>query len=420
MRAEIIFTGTELLNGQVLNTHGRYLGEKLSKMGVETLLHIAVGDSRERMTEVFCSALLRSDLIIITGGLGPTTDDLTKEVVAEVLGLSMVLDEAVLEKVRSYFITRGRSIPECIRKEAFFPEGARLFDNPVGSAPGILIERNTKKIICLPGPPKELIPTFEGFVPAYLVKSLGQGEVTLTALFRLTGLTEPDVQDILSDLCLAENPGIAFLAMPGEVQVRISARAAEPEAKRLVAELAEKVEARLGGYIFARDEDVPEELVGSLLLGRGLTIGLAESCTGGLIAGRLTAVPGSSHYLLGGVVAYSNMVKEKVLGVPAQILERYGAVSKQTALLMAKGARDLIGSDLGLSVTGIAGPDGGSDEKPVGLVYIALADRTDAWCGKFNFAGRRESIRRGVSNMALNMVKLYLSDKENMSTLKRS
>ena len=410
MKAELIFTGTELLTGHVLNTHGHYLGQQLSKVGIDVILHTTVGDCRERMKEVFRHSLSRSDLIIITGGLGPTTDDLTKEVIAEVLGLPMVLDELTLEKVRAYFIERGRSVPECISREAFFPEGTRLFNNPVGSAPGILLEQLSKLIICLPGPPIELIPTFERFVPAYLAKSVGLGEVTWSFLVKLTGLTEPDVQDILSDLCTTENPGIAFLAKPGEVHVRITAKAADQaEAKSMVNELAEKVQSRLAEYIFGQDQDVLEEVVGKLLLEKGLTVALAESCTGGLIAERLTSIPGSSRYLLGGIVAYNNVVKEKILGVSGQILEQYGAVSEQTALAMAKGAHEITGADLGLSVTGIAGPDGGSPEKPVGLVYIALSDGTFNICKKFNFAGRRESVRLATSNTALNMVKLYLT-----------
>jgi len=410
MKAEIIFTGTELLTGHVLNTHGQYLGEQLTKIGIEVILHTAVGDCRESMTEVFRHALSRSDLIIITGGLGPTTDDLTKEVIAEVLGLPMLLDELTLQKLRAYFIDRDRSVPECIDKEAFFPEGARLFNNPVGSAPGILLEQLSKLIVCLPGPPIELIPTFEGFVPAYLEKLVGRGEMTWSTLFKLTGLTEPDVQDVLKDLCTTENPSIAFLAKPGEVHVRITAKATNrAEAKIIVNELAEKVQTRLTDYVFGRDKDVLEEVVGNLLVGKGLTVALAESCTGGLIAERLTSVPGSSRYLLGGIVAYNNQVKKKILGVSSNILEQYGAVSEQTALAMAKGAREITGADLGLSVTGIAGPDGGSPEKPVGLVYIALADGTVNICRKFNFSGRRESVRLATSNMALNMVKLYLS-----------
>lgn len=383
MRAEIIITGTELLTGEVINTNAQYLGQQLSQLGVEVILHTTVGDCWKRMAEVFRQALGCSDVIITTGGLGPTTDDLTKETVAEVLELPMTLDEA-----------------------------ARVLTNPVGTAPGVLLEYQEKLIICLPGPPFELIPTFATSVIPYLSKLVGRSKWTISRLFKLTGISESVVQDRLKDLCLLENPHISFMAKPGEVHVRITGNAEEPDKPpKMVDELAEKVHTRLESFIFGVDNEVLEDVVGNLLAETGSTIALAESCTGGLISARLTEIPGSSRYLLGGVVAYDNKVKEEILQVPRHVLENRGAVSEQTAVAMAQGVRKLIGADFGLAVTGIAGPGGGSLEKPQGLVFIALAAPDSTGCRKFLFPGERAAVRQGTANAALNMVRLYLLDK---------
>ncbi|WP_066635412.1 competence/damage-inducible protein A [Desulfolucanica intricata] len=409
MRAEIIFTGTELLIGQVLNTHAQFLGRQLSQMGIEVTLHTTVGDCWKKMAEVFRQGLERSDLIITTGGLGPTTDDLTKETIAEVLGLPMLLDNEVLENMRTYFIKRGMTMPESITKQAYFPQGSRVLTNPVGTAPGVLLEYNEKIIINLPGPPFELIPTFETSVIPYLSELSGRGKITRFRSFKLTGIAESVVQDHLKDLCRQENPNIAFLAKPGEVYVRITAKANNPEeTDTIVNEMAEKVRSRLGEYIFAVNEEVIEEVVGNLLAEKGLTIALAESCTGGLITARLTNVPGSSRYLLGGIVAYNNNVKEKLLGVPGYILKNNGAVSRQTAVAMAQGVCKIMDSNFGLAVTGIAGPGGGTPEKPQGLVYIALTTPDGTCCRKFYFPGERSAVRQGTVNAALNMVRTNL------------
>lgn len=409
VQAEIICTGTELLRGEVLNTHLQYLGRKLTALGIEVVLHVTVGDDWSRMRAVLSDSLQRSDLIVTTGGLGPTTDDLTKETVAEVLGLDMYFDEAAFLQMKEFFRRRGAEMPDSIAKQAYFPVGSRILPNPVGTAPGVLIEKNEKIIVLLPGPPVELQQIFESSVIPFLQKLSRPGPVVLSRVFKLTGISELAVQDRLRDLGGQGNPGLAYVAKPGEVHVRITARGnTEAEAQALLQELAEKVRERVAGYIFGTDDEVLEEVVGRLLKEKGLTLAIAESCTGGMISSRLTDVPGSSQYFMGTVVAYDNRIKESLLQVPAQILATAGAVSRETAVAMAEGVRRMTGADLGLAVTGIAGPGGGSAEKPVGLVYIALTSEDGTCCREFRFPGMRVGVRRGAVNAALNMVRLYL------------
>lgn len=409
MKAELIFTGTELLLGYILNTHAQYLGIKLSGMGIETHISTTVGDNRETMASVLRQSLDRSDLVIITGGLGPTTDDITAEVVAEVLGLPLDLDQESLSAIKRIFRSRGITMPESNVKQAYFPRGSRILPNSVGTAPGAVIEFKRKTVMMLPGPPHELMPMFEDAALPYLCAKAAGSEVILYSVFKLTGISESAVQDLLNDLGGQGNPGIAYMAKPGEIQVRLSARAAEIiQAEKLLAEFAGKVMSRVEKYIFACDEGVLEDLVGKLLLERGLSIGVAESCSGGLIAARLTDIPGSSAYFRGGVVSYSNEMKNRVLGVANEILARFGAVSRETAEAMAAGVRVITGSDLGLAVTGIAGPAGGTAAKPRGLVYIALAAGDSTICREHHFPGARMAVRQGTVNASLNMVRQYL------------
>ncbi|MGB9802871.1 competence/damage-inducible protein A [Desulfofundulus sp.] len=409
MQAEFIFTGTELLLGEVLNTHAQYLGQQMAARGIEVVLHTTVGDDWDRLARALEDALGRADLIIVTGGLGPTTDDLTKDTVARVLGLPMVIDEPTLQRLQEFMASRGATVSGSMARQACFPAGARVLPNPAGTAPGALLEHRGRVIILLPGPPRELKAMFETSVAPYLDSLGNRGTVTRTRLLKVTGISESGVQELIGDLGGQGNPGIAYVAKPGEVHVRISARAADgAAADQMVNGLLEKVRERLADYVFGMDEDVLEEVVGRLLAEKGLTCALAESCTGGLTAARLTSIPGSSAYFLGGVVAYDNRVKEKVLGVPAGVLQTHGAVSRQVALAMAEGVRSLTGAHLGLSITGIAGPGGGTPAKPVGLTYIALAAPDGTSYREFRFPGHRQAVRQGAANAALNMIRLYL------------
>ncbi|MBE3586286.1 competence/damage-inducible protein A [Desulfofundulus thermocisternus] len=409
MQAELIFTGTELLLGEVLNTHAQYLSQQMAALGIEVILHTTVGDNWDRLAEAFEIALRRADLIVITGGLGPTSDDLTKDIVARVLGLPMLPDGQTLQLLREFVDRRGSSLSESMVRQAYFPAGARVLPNPAGTAPGALLEYQGRIIILLPGPPRELKAIFEASVVPYLISLGNRGMVTRTRLLKITGISESEVQERIGDLGGQGNPGIAYLARPGEVHVRISAQAPSVAvADRMIDELLEKVRQRLADYVFGMDDEVLEEVVGKLLVKKGLTCALAESCTGGLVAARLTSIPGSSAYFWGSVVAYDNRVKEKVLGVPAGVLETHGAVSRPAAIAMAEGVRNLMGTHLGLSVTGIAGPGGGTPVKPVGLTYIALATAEGTTCQEFHFPGHRQAVRQGAANAALNMIRLHL------------
>jgi len=412
LKAELIFTGSELIQGRVLNSNAQYLGRRLSEINIEVTLHITVGDNFEKLGQVVRQALERADLIIITGGLGPTTDDLTKETVAQVLGIPMVLDEKSLAGIREFFQHRGMPMPESNSKQAYFPQGATILPNTRGTAPGVLIEKGNKIIALLPGPPHELTAMFENSLVPLLSKRAGAGAVTRSKTVKVTGISESSVQDLIKDLGGQGNPGITYLARPGQVQVRVTARApSADQAEKMVKELSEKVRYRLEEYVFSCDGEAIEYVVGKQLLKTGISLAVAESCTGGLITARLTDVPGSSGYFMGGVVAYSNEVKKLLLGVAPEIIDRYGAVSKQTAVAMAEGVRNLIRSSLGLAVTGIAGPDGGTPAKPRGLVYISLASIEGTSCREFRFPGDRLAVRLGTVNAALNMVKYYLQDK---------
>lgn len=409
MQAEIIFTGTELLLGEVINTHAQYLGRELAGLGIEVTLHTAVGDNRDTLKKTLQDSLYRTDLLIVTGGLGPTEDDLTGETVAELLGLEMVPHEGTLRRLEHIFNRRRMPMPVSMQKQAFVPRGAVVLTNSAGTAPGLIITSGRKNIIMLPGPPRELQAVFEGHVRHFLEQVAGRGVVMYTTLLKVAGLSESQVQDRLQEMHVPGNPAISYVAMPGEVHVRVTARtSSEPEARRMAKEMAARVETELGDYVFGRDDELLEETVGLLLLERNMTVSAAESCTGGQIMKRLTEVAGSSRYFVGGIVSYSNELKINLLGVSGKLLACYGAVSEQTAGAMAEGVCRVTGSSIGVGVTGIAGPEGGTPEKPVGLVYIALASGDKVFCQRHIFPGQRTGIRAGATNAALNMIRRFL------------
>jgi len=411
VRAELISTGTELLLGQILNTNARFLGQRLAKMGINVYFQTTVGDNPVRLAEAFNIALKRADLVIVTGGLGPTSDDLTKETVAEVLELKMLINERAMTHIEEFFKLRGRNMPEANRKQALIPEGATLIPNKVGTAPGMIIEKNGKIIVILPGPPVEMEPMFTGTVEPYLRKKEGkERSVIVSRVLRILGMGESSVEERIKDLVDGQtNPTIAFLAPRGEVLVRITAKAAtEAAAGKMITKVEKEIRKRLGDYIYGADDDSLEKVVAGLLKKYGLTVSVAESCTGGLIAKRLTDIPGVSENFLYGVVTYSNESKINLLGVSPEVLEKHGAVSEETALEMVRGVRQAGGTDIAVSVTGIAGPGGGTPQKPVGLVYIAFADRNTAIVQRYLFTGDREVIRWQSANVALNMLRKYL------------
>ncbi|HHV61836.1 MAG TPA: competence/damage-inducible protein A [Firmicutes bacterium] len=411
MKAEIITVGTELLLGHVVDTNSAYIATRLADIGVDVFHKSSVGDNARRIEAELSDALRRSDLVIITGGLGPTDDDLTKDVVASVLGEDMVLDEGSLERIKAFFAERGREMVESNIRQALLPRSARPIPNHRGTAPGVLVEKNGKTIICLPGVPREMKAMMEDAVIPYLMQKMGdRRSVIKSRILKVSGMGESAVEDMVKDILRTQtNPTIAPLAYTGEVLLRITAKASsEDEAAGLIGRVERELRERLGDLVYGADDDRLETAVARLLLEKRVRLAVAESCTGGLLSSWLTSIPGISESFLLGVVSYSNMSKARLLGVEEDVLKRFGAVSRETALAMARGARRVGEADVGLSITGIAGPGGGSASKPVGLVYMALVSGSSAWSCRSIFPGERDEVRERAAKQALNMLRLYL------------
>lgn len=412
MKAEIVSTGTELLLGETLNTSAHYLTGKLSSLGIEVDYHTTVGDNPKRLEQILRQAIERSDLVVTTGGLGPTVDDLTKELVAKVLDLKMEIDAPSLEHIRQFFSRRKAPMPSSNKKQAFFPEGSKILPNPIGTAPGAIIENKGKTVIILPGPPFEMQPMFDNYVWTELVSIIGPHVERMNErVLKVFGMGESAIEKVLGDLMNLPNLTMALLAKRAEMHIRLVARSTEAalnEAKRVLDQAEEEIRRRLGNKVFGRDKETMVSIVGKALNNKNLTISTAESCTGGLLGAALTQEPGSSQFYLGGVVSYSNTLKQGLLGVNEDSLKLYGAVSEEVAKEMAEGIRSKTGSDLAVSTTGIAGPDGGSNEKPVGLVYIGFSTPKGVHAERFQFYGERESVRQLTVQAALNGVRLYV------------
>ena len=410
MRAEIISVGTELLLGQITDTNAPYLSRALSALGIDVFYRVTVGDNAARLAETLQRALSRADLVITIGGLGPTQDDLTKETIAEVLGERMVADPESERVIRAFFERRGLPIAQSNLKQALKPESGTSIPNSVGTAPGTLVEKDGKIVIALPGPPSEFVPMVENSVIPHLSRSQEQTDtrtIIKSRTLRVCGIGESAAEEKVKSLLSGANPTIAPYAMTGEVQFRITAKAPdEAAALSMISDLESKARALLGDFVYGIDDETLEYVVVHRLIERKLTLALAESCTGGLIANRVTNVPGSSETFLAGLVTYSNAAKTQFLGVPAEIIREHGAVSPEVAEAMAVGAAERVGADIALGVTGIAGPGGGSEEKPIGLVYIGLRTPDGVSVTRNVFGGSRVEIRQRASTTALNMVRL--------------
>lgn len=396
MTVELVCVGTELLLGNIVNTNGAYLAEMCARLGLSMYYQSVVGDNEERMTQVIRQAVDRSDVVILCGGLGPTQDDLTKEVAAKVMGRKLIEDEHTRNLIQEYF-DKGypnRKITENNWKQALVPEGAKILDNANGTAPGLIIEENGKIVILLPGPPNELKPMFEEQVYPYLHEK--QPEVIHSRMIKICGIGESAVEDKIRDLIDAqENPTIATYAKTGEVHLRVTAKAeSEGAAKKLIKPVVRELKLRFGKNIYSTDEKKTlEECVIDLLKDQKLELTTVESCTGGALAARLVNVPGASDVLKQGLVTYSNKAKRKFTLVKKSTLKDEGAVSHKTAKEMAKGGVESTGCDVSVSVTGLAGPDGGTKEKPVGLVYIGCCFKGKTTVREFHFMGNRSKIR---------------------------
>ncbi len=415
MNAEIVSVGTELLLGQIIDTDAVFLAKMLSRLGINIHHRATVGDNPERIKDTLRLAFSRADLVITVGGLGPTQDDLTKEMVADVLGDTFVEDAAHVQWLRDRMHLRGwQNLPPSFWKQALVPAHGGGLPNPNGTALGALFEMGGKIAICLPGPPNELVPMAESSVEPYLrERTSGQRSVLQSRILRIVGLGESLVEERVGDLMQSDNPTVAPYAKTGEVHLRITARAPSPEeADALIAPREAALRERLGDVIYGVDDETLESVVVGMLTLMGRSIALAESCTGGLIAKRLTDVPDASRVFGLGLVTYSNEAKTKFLGVSEQIIGRVGAVSPETARAMAVGARAAGNTDFGLSVTGIAGPGGGSEAKPVGTVHIGLAWDGGVLSEHHHLLGSRADIAYRSSQNALALVRRFLLDPE--------
>ena len=407
MTVELLTIGTEILMGNIVNTNAAYLSEQCVSIGLSVLYETTVGDNEARMLDAVNRAVSRAEIVILTGGLGPTPDDLTKEVTAKAIGRELIEDPHTRERIAAYLQQRRRKITDNNWKQALIIEGCRVLDNDNGTAPGLIAEAdNGTKLILLPGPPDELKPLFLEQVRPYL-ESL-QKEHFYSRMVKICGVGESAVADRLDDLIRAQsNPTIATYAKIGQVHVRVTAKAETPEeGERILAPVMEQVRARFGDDIFTEDENVTlEQTVVKLLKDRGLTISFAESCTGGLVSARLVSVPGASEVYQAGFVTYANEAKQKFLGVREETLFEHGAVSPETAAQMSEGVRRAAGADVGVGITGIAGPDGGTPEKPVGLVYISVSYREETRVTEQHFSGNRAKVRERSVNAALDLVR---------------
>lgn len=408
MIVELISVGTEILLGNIVNTNAQFLSERCARLGLSLYYETTVGDNEERLSNALFTALSRSDVVILTGGLGPTADDLTKEVTAKTLGLPLVEDKKTKEHIQKYFSASSHNnIPNSNWKQAQVIEGSQIVYNDNGTAPGSIIStRMGKTIILLPGPPSEMIPMFDGEVYTYLSKL--SPHIFVSSMVKICGIGESKAEEVITDMLEKQtNPTIAPYAKPGEVHFRVTAKADSlTEGEKLVQPVVDELLTRFGDNIYTTEEEVTlEQCVVGLLIDKNLSIATAESCTGGLFTGRLIDVAGASKVIKMGYITYSNDAKVKELGVLEDTISKYGAVSVQTAEEMASGAAKKCKTDVSLSITGLAGPDGGTKEKPVGLVYIACSILGKVVVKEYRFHGNRQKIREYTVNNALDLLR---------------
>ena len=408
MKAEIIAVGSELLTPDRLDTNSLFLTEQLNRLGIEVVRKTVVGDQRGQIRDAFCGALGRAELVISIGGLGPTEDDLTRETVAELLGRKLRRNDAVLRGIEARFRRLGRAMAEVNARQALVPEGALVLENSSGTAPGLWLETDGHILILLPGPPQELKAMFAEQVETRLAER-SPGARLFKRELRVAGMAESEVEQHIAPIYTRyAEAQTTLLASPGEIQIRLRTWSADATAaERLLDEIVERVALTLGKNLFTTQGEALEEVVARNLNRNHATIAVAESCTGGLLAERLTRVPGSSSYFLGGVVCYSNELKSAWVDVPAELIKAKGAVSAEVACALAEGIRQRTGSTLGLGVTGIAGPGGGLPEKPVGTVHLALAEASSSKERSLRFPGDRDRIRWQASQAALDMVRRH-------------
>lgn len=416
MRAEVLTIGDELLRGEIVDSNKAFISDRLLSLDIETHYHASVRDVPADMIDAFRRAAGRADAVVVSGGLGPTRDDLTAEVLAEAFGLGMRLDAAALETIRAFFASVGREMSENNAKQARFPDGAEVLPNPIGTAPGFALEVRQgagagSVFFCLPGVPREMMRMVdEQVLPRLAARLAGSGRGAVRArLLRTFGIGESTLDAELADVAASGGLSLGFRTSFPDNYLRPVARADTAEqAEALLDGVCATIRERLGPLVYGEGDVALEQVVGRLLAERGVRVAVAESCSGGLVASRLTEVPGASAWFLGGVVAYANSAKQSLLGVPAALLEEHGAVSEPVARAMAEGVRARLGADLGVATTGISGPSGGSESKPVGLVHLALADAQGTHADHFVFPLDRARHRQLTTQVALDWIRRRL------------
>ncbi|MFH0839144.1 MAG: competence/damage-inducible protein A [Candidatus Omnitrophota bacterium] len=411
MNAEILNIGTELLLGYTIDINSAYLSQKLSTIGIDVFYRITVGDNKKRILAALEIARSRADIIITNGGLGPTVDDITLDVISKFTSKKLIFNKDIVENIEHHFKNRNIVMPECNRRQAYIPEGALIIKNSVGTAPGIILKNNNVILIALPGPPSEMRPMVDNFVIPYLKKEFGLNTIIKSKTIKIVGLPESKVNEKVKDVLKRKPPTtVGIYAHPYQIDLRITTKAqTEQNADKNIKKIERILKSRLKGYIFGYDNETLEEVVGKLLLKNKKTISIAESCTGGLLSNRITDISGSSQYFKLGAVVYSNESKIRDLGVSKEILWKYGAVSKETARALAENIRIKGKTDIGLGITGIAGPTGATKTKSVGLVYIGLSTPRKTVCKKYNFIGDRLTIKLKSTDAALEMVRRLLT-----------
>ncbi len=405
MKAEIISIGTELLLGEIVNTNAQYIAKELATLGIDVYHQSVVGDNVGRLYEAYRVAFQRADLIIATGGLGPTKDDMTKEIAAQFLNRKLVPHNESLKIIEEFFSKRNLPVNDGNRKQGYFPEGAIILPNPNGTAPACIVEHNDKKLILLPGPPREMVPLFETEVIPYLKKY--QDKVFVFKVLNISGIGEGHMEEIIMDIVDNQtNPTVAPYAKAQGLTLRIAASGfTYEEAEKLIVPVEKQIRDRLGDNIYGEGDITLEAVVAELLMEKKLTIATAESCTGGLLSGRLINYPGISSVFVEGVVTYSNQSKIRLLDVKPETLEKYGAVSQEVAKEMAEGIYKAAGTSIGISVTGIAGPAGETETSPVGLTYIGICMNGTTKVKKLNLSGDRNRIRNMITTSALDLLR---------------
>lgn len=410
LSAEIIAIGSELLTPQFHDTNSIFLTEQLNMIGIAVNVRTIVGDEESHLEHTLRAAMERTQIVITIGGLGPTEDDITRKVVSQATDRRLVLDDNVLADLKERFSSRGVRMSSNNERQALVPSDAEVLENSSGTAPGLWLSAGRNTLILLPGPPVELQPMFEKHCYPRLVRMSGPLALA-RRVYRTTGLGESTLDSRIAPIYTKyKNPVTTVLSKPGQVDIRLTARAkTSAEAEALLGEVGDEIDRALGDFVFTRDEQTLEEVVGMYLVMKGATIAVAESCTGGMLAERLTGIPGSSRFFQSGIVVYSNESKIDLAGIPPLVLEMQGAVSKEVALGLAESVREKIGTTIGVGITGIAGPTGGSEEKPVGTVHIAVAGPTGTDHGQFVFPGSRNKVRWQASQAALDMVRRRLA-----------